>query len=296
MNNKEILEYIKSKNKRLISPIWAGDREFHFLCLHHIDFSDALGFEVYQATPTLKLVRENSIPDESTLDNIIARHEFKYSYFDKELESLEEWLKTSSTLVGGGCFGPLTVASGILGAAQLLRDIRKRPGLVKKFVEYITEFMMELAQKETQAGAQFFWIAEPLASLLSPDNFWEFSGRYLKQIFDAAEVPGFLHVCGQTLPHTEYMVKTGAQVLSIDYVTNIYECIKRVPDNVVILGNVNPSTLRFGTKEEVREECNKILDACRGFDNFVMSTGCSIMEDTPDENMEEMFRAVEEYP
>lgn len=296
MNDREILEYIKKKNKRLISPIWSGEREFQFLCLHHIEFSDALGFEIYQATPSLRLVRENSIPDEKTLDNIIVKHKFKYSYFDHEVDCLKDWIRTSSGLVGGGCFGPLTVASGIMGAAQMLRDIRKRPDFVKRFVDYITGFMTELARRELVAGGQFFWIAEPLASLLSPSNFWEFSGKYLKRIFEVAEVPGFLHVCGQTLQHTGYMVETGAQVLSIDYVTDIYKCIRMVPDNVVILGNVNPSTLRLGTKEDVRVECNEILDACRGFDNFVMGTGCSIMEGTPDENMEEMFRAVEEYP
>lgn len=293
---EKVIDYVRNKNQRLVSPIWPGRKEFNFLCMHHIDFSDALGFEIYHATPLLRLVKENSIQNEVDLKRIIEKRYFDYSFFDVEIRSLKESLKTFETPSGGGCFGPLTVASGILGIKTMMRDIVKRPQFVKDFVSYITSFMIELAERETLAGGQFFWIAEPLASLLSPKNFWDFSGVYLKKIFDAAKVPGFLHVCGSTLKHTDNMVRTGAQVLSIDYVTDIGKTIRMVPQDVVILGNIDPSTLRFGTVDDVRKECNEIMDACRGFDNFVMGTGCSIMEGTPDENMEEVFKAVKDYP
>lgn len=294
-NRREIIDYIRSSGRRLISPIWPGEMEFHFLCLHHIDFSDALGFETYQATPVLKLVRENSITDEAHLDEIIARRYFDYSYFDKELETLKEMLSVNSTPSGGGAFGPLTIASGIFGAERMLRMIAKDPGFVKKFVDYITSFIVELAEREYEAGGQFFWIAEPLASLLSPKRFWDLSGVYLERIFDAAKVPGFLHVCGQTIMHTDNMVRTGAQVLSIDYMTDIGKCIRMVPDNVCIMGNVSPITLAEGSVEDVRKECTSIMDAVKGYDNFIMSTGCSMIPGTDPANMEEMFRVTEEY-
>ena len=294
--SREIIDYIKSTNRRLISPIWPGEMEFHFLCLHHIDFSDALGFETYQATPVLRLVRENSIRDEAHLDEIIARRYFDYSYMDNEVESLKEMLRVNRTPSGGGAFGPLTIASGIFGAERMLKLVARDPYFVRKFVDYITSFIVELAEREREAGGQFFWIAEPLASLLSPKRFWDFSGIYLERIFEAAGVPGFLHVCGQTIRHTDNMVRTGAQVLSIDYMTDIGECIRMVPDNIAIMGNVSPITLAEGTVEEVRDTCISILDACRGFDNFIMGTGCSMIPGTPEENMAEMFRVTETYP
>ncbi len=291
-----IIDYIKSQNRRLISPIWPGEMEFHFLCLHHIDFSDALGFETYQATPVLKLVRENSIRDETHLDEIIERRYFDYSYMDTEVGTLKTMLKENRTPSGGGAFGPLTIASGIFGAERMLKLAARDPGFVMKLVDYITSFIIELAEREREAGGQFFWIAEPLASLLSPKRFWDLSGVYLERIFEAAGVPGFLHVCGQTIKHTGNMVRTGAQVLSIDYMTDIGECIRMVPDNVAIMGNVSPITLAEGTVKDVREETLSILDAVRGYDNFIMGTGCSMIPGTPEENMEEMFRVTESYP
>ena len=61
---EKIVDYIKQKNGRVVSLIWSGRNEFNFLCLHHIDFSEALGFETYQATPYLKLVKENAVLNE----------------------------------------------------------------------------------------------------------------------------------------------------------------------------------------------------------------------------------------
>ncbi len=104
----------------------------------------------------------------------------------------------------------------------------------------------------------FFWIAEPFASLLSPACFWEFSGKYLKEIYRSIESPGFLHVCGKTTKHTGHMVATTAQVLSIDFMTPIDECLKMVPEDVVIMGNLDPSILRYDSLEDIRRECLRI--------------------------------------
>lgn len=287
---QHIIDYIKQFDHTLVSPIWGGERVFDFLCYGHLDMSKALGFELEQATPVLTIVKENQLTTEEQLNKLIEAHAFDYSGFENEITYLQQMIEANSgRLCGGGCFGPLTVVSGIVGAERLLKMIVKTPDFVERFVAYVTDYMIELARRETEVGQDFFWIAEPLASLLAPKRFWRFSGQYLKKIYDAAGVPGFLHVCGKTTPHTPYMVETGAEVLSIDYCTDIGECIRMVDENVVIMGNVNPSTLRLGTKSEVEKEVKDILAACEGFSNFILSTGCSIMDGTPDENMQVMF-------
>ncbi len=238
----------------------------------------------------LTVVKPGQLKTKEELDELIDRRQFDYGCFEQEISYLRQMKEENPDgMNGGGCFGPLTVVSGILGAENMLRFLVKDPEMVERFVSYVADYMVELAKKETEAGEDFFWIAEPLASLLSPKNFWKFSGQYLKKIFDASQVPGFLHVCGKTIKHTEYMVRTGAEVLSIDYCTDIGECIRMVDERVVIMGNVSPNTLRLGTKQEVEEEVKGILAVCEGFPNFILSTGCSIMGETPDENMQVMF-------
>ena len=106
---------------------------------------------------------------------------------------------------------------------------------VERFVAYVTDYMVELEKRETEADQDSFWIAEPLASLLALKRFWKFSWQYLKKIYDAADVPWFLHVCGKTTQYPPYMVQLGAEVLSIDYGTNIGECIRMVDENMQVL-------------------------------------------------------------
>lgn len=285
-----VTDYLKQFEDIQVSPIWDGERLFHFLCLGHLEFSKALGFEIEQVTPVLKVVREGQLETAEQLDQLIRDRQFDENCFDQEIRFLREMEKeTGNYMKGGGCFGPLTVVSGILGAEAMLRLLVKDPGMVERFVAYVTDHMIELAKREGEEGAEFFWIAEPLASLLSPKNFWHFSGQYLKQIYEAARAPGFLHVCGKTLHHTKYMEQTGAEVLSIDSCTDIGECIRMVDERVIIMGNVSPAILWLGSRGEVEEEVEKILEACHGFSNFVLSTGCSVMEGTPQENMQVMF-------
>lgn len=287
---KKIMDYMQASEKKMVAPIGSWYSDLQFLTMGHLVISKALGFELEQATPILTVVKEGQLKTEEELDKLIEAHSFDFSPMKDELEYFHQLRKWHpDKLVGGGCFGPLTVVSGILGAENMLRWIVKKPAMVEKFVAYVTEYLIEVAKRELEEQMDFFWIAEPVASLLAPKKFWQFSGKYLKLIFEAGEVPGILHVCGQTLKHTPYMVDTGAEVLSIDYCTDLGECIRMVPKDVVIMGNVSPALLQLGTKEEVEQEVQKILDASRGFDNFILSTGCVLMEDTPDTNVQVLY-------
>lgn len=289
----KIADYVmkkeKQQGKRVVSPIWEGEKEFDFLCMGHLEMAKAMGFELQKITPVLTAVSEGQMETADQLDRLIESGFFDESYFEREATLLYRQKEHTKGLAGGGCFGPLTVVSGILGAERMLKMLVRAPEFVEKFVSYVTERMEELAELEKETGSDFFWIAEPLASLLSPEKFWQFSGQYLRKIYEKTDMPGFLHVCGKTLKHTPYMVQTGAEVLSIDSTTDIGSCIRLVDEQIVIMGNVSPAVLRYGTQYEVMEEVRRIIDVCRGFPNFVLSTGCSIMEGTPKENMQLLF-------
>ncbi len=295
MTGREMIEYLNQQEGWLVSPIWDKEKEFLFLTMPHVDFCEAMGFQSYQATDILRMIKSDSVINEEHLDEIIKKHYFDYSYFEEQLRQLEE-LKKMGGFSGGGCFGPLTVASDILGAERTLRLIIKNPGFVNKLIDYVTDFMVDLAKLEVEHGAQFFWIAEPFPSLLKPKYFWQFSGQYLKRIYDSVEVPGFLHVCGKTLYHTKYMEQTGAQVLSIDYVTDIKACIRMVGENTIIMGNVSPATLLLESDEVIDKEIMDILDGCKNYKNLIVSTGCAMMEGTPEKNMRKLFTLTEQYP
>lgn len=302
--SRQITDYLKEyrKNTGLIpvSPIWGGEKLFPFLCLDHRTIAEMLGFEVVQATPFLSTVKEGQLASKTDIDSFIACGHgsfgqgdgFSDQIIERELTYLRQMKQAESDKwIGGGCFGPLTVLSGILGIENLLRKTVREPDQVLPMLGIVTDLMKELAYAEAEAGADFFWIAEPLASVIAPKKYESFSGRWIREIYDAAGVPGFLHVCGNTDKHTPELIKCGASVLSIDSVTDIGMCISSVAEEATVMGNVSPVLLKSGSVDEVRAEVRSILKAVNGHDNFILSTGCSIIDGTPDENMNVLFES-----
>ncbi len=293
-----VANYVEQLDRRLVAPIWGGRKDFDFLCAGYLDVARALGLKVERATPLLWQVAPGQVADEDALDSLVARGDLDPWLLEGELRGLAgmrarradpacQVVAGEPGWCGGGCFGPLTVANAILGVDTLLRDTRRNPAFLHRLLDHVTRQLEGIAAAEVEAGADFFWIAEPVASLISPANYWEFCGRYLGRVFAAARgVAGFLHVCGKTTRQTADMVRTGAEVLSIDSVTDMAECLRTVGPEVVMMGNVDPALLRTGTVDDVRRAVRDLNDVCRGHANFIMSTGCSTQEGTPDENVE----------
>lgn len=295
LTGKEMISYLYQREGWVVNPIWGLEREFPFTTFLHIEFGEALGFESYQATPYIRLIRENSILNEEHLDQIIERHYFDYSYFEPEFEELER-LKKQTDFVGGGVTGPLTMAAVILGPERTAKFVKKNPKMLAKFLDYVTGFIIKLAKEEEKRGAKFFWIAEGFPTVLNPKNFEEFSGKYLKRVYDSINIPGFLHVCGPATQHIKYMEQTGAQVLSVDELTDIGKVIRMVDENTIVMGNVSCMTFFQESETVVEKEIYEVFDTCRNYKNFIVSAGCAIIDGTPEKYVRKLFDIAKTYP
>lgn len=292
---KRFIDFLYDSEKRLICPISDCEKDFSFLCMGHAAFAKALGFRTEQIRDDLEKVIDGVIENEEELDSIIEKNWLDHSYFDNEIKDLLNLRVNVSHPIGGGCFGPLSIAATLVGTERLIKLTIKNPRFVEKLVDYITRRIINLAKLEEANGMDFFWVAEPVASLISPKKFWQFSGKYLKAIFDSINQPSILHVCGKTLKHTDGMVATGAQVLSIDYLTDIEKNIRIVPKDVVIMGNVNPMLLKYGSTEEITKEVMEVNKVCKNYKNFIMSTGCAVPPGTPKENVQLMIDLTKKF-
>jgi len=119
------MDYINQYGRRMVCPIWGGPKDFDFTCMGHIEFAEAMGFKTYQATPVLRLVQENQIPDSNKLDAFFRTKGDMQHIFEAEVNQFTEMKQQNNHLHGGGCFGPLTVVSDVLGIERLLRLIVK---------------------------------------------------------------------------------------------------------------------------------------------------------------------------
>jgi uroporphyrinogen decarboxylase len=84
----------------------------------------------------------------------------------------------------------------------------------------------------------------------------------------------------------------GVSLDSRDMGVDLPAAASRVPDDVVVIGNISPTaTMRFGTPDAVRAEVDDLLHQMRKFPNFVLSTGCDLPQETPPQNIRAFMEA-----
>ena len=78
-------------------------------------------------------------------------------------------------------------------------------------------------------------------------------------------------------------------------IVNMKDMLEKMPE-AVLMGNIDPAgVLRMGTPELVREKTLALLEECKDFPNFVISSGCDMPPMTPWENIDAFFKAVGDF-
>jgi len=185
--------------------------------------------------------------------------------------------------------GPLTLACTLFGAERILLATIEEPDAVKRLLDVLAQFAIELSRAAIQAGADTITLADPAASgdLLSADQFVEFALPYEAQVFATVPVPTALHICGYTIDLMPHIGATGALAFSFEEKVEVKDA-RRLLGDVVSIGNVAPvRTLLNGDPDDVLREARKCF--ADGVD--VLAPGCAVPPLTRLENLRAMAAA-----
>lgn len=220
------------------------------------------------------------------------------------VKKLSEHFKGEVFLLGRGDQGPFSLASQIYGMENFLMDLMDEDceEKIKMLLEYCTEVCIAYHKKLLEMGAHMTSMGESTAGpdVLSPSMYEEFAMPYEKKVIDAVHKAGgliSLHICGNATGIIERMVSLGADVLEIDQKTDLWVAREATKGKCTLLGQIAPSTLYSGTKEEVSKEVKNSLDIIGGTKatRFIFGPGCALGGDTPVENVEWMIQCAQEY-
>mgnify|MGYP006272307389 CR=1 FL=1 len=275
-----------------------------------IDFDDATLAEACGAKVIYR-DDEPAVVDESDVVLKDLRDVEQLELPDPNSGRIPVWLETTKLLVdaiGDNVFvmgradqGPFTLACLLRGTSQFMMDIvTEDKELIHKVIDYCRQACVIFAKAQKDAGAHITSIGDALAgpNLISPDMFREFALQpeiaLTKEVQDYG-IPYSIHICGNTTDIISDMASTKADVLEIDYQIDIGMARKRVDDNIVLMGNVNPSDpLVFGTPEEVKEASRLVIEKCKGR-GLILSSGCAMGRKTPTANLKAMINAADQY-
>lgn len=201
-----------------------------------------------------------------------------------------------------GCMlGPFSLAGRLFGVSEALEASVLEPETMDVLLERVTDFLGRYARAFRDTGAWGVIVAEPAAGLLSPAGVGRFSAPYVRRIVEAAETPGFaviLHNCGARLVHLDRTLESGAGICHFGAPMDIVAALERVSASggggrTILGGNLDPTgVFHNGTPETVADATRALLEATRGYRNFIISSGCDIPPGTPLPNLEAFYSAV----
>ena len=173
------------------------------------------------------------------------------------------------------------------------------PEMVHLVLKKATEFLINYLQAYKDLGIDGVFMAEPLAGILSPNLCDEFSSRYVKEIVSALDDDSFLvayHNCGNnTLKMVDTILSTGCRLYHFGNAISIEQMLKLMPKDVMVMGNIDPVSLKDASKEDVIAATNALLEAVGDANNFVISSGCDIPPLAKWENIDAFMKTAQEY-
>ena len=276
-----------------------------------IDFDDA---SIAEAVGAKVIFREDepAIVDEScpVLTDLRAVYDLP---IPDPLHSgrLNEWLEATRTLVdaigdhvfvmGRADQGPFSIACLLRGTTQFMMDLlTEDEKLINDVLDYCRRVSAVFAKAQKDAGAHATSIGDALAgpNLISPDMYRQFALEHEKKLTKEVQdygIPFSIHICGDTNGIIKDMGTTGARILEVDWALDMQKARESVPEDVVVMGNVNPSfPLVSGKPSDVDEAVKHVIEVTRGKRLFV-SSGCAIGRNTPPENFKAFIAAARKY-
>lgn len=195
------------------------------------------------------------------------------------------------------CVGPATVAGNVRGVEDLLVDTYDDGDAVNELLAITTETALDFIRELAAAGAKYIYVADPVASLFSPE---EYKNRVLpchKKIF--AEMKKFgvgsrLHMCGDTSKILPYSSECGADIIDIDHAVDFKEALKSANGRCILNGNIDPVADVFSA--DAAHVKNAILSVAKSVDyaRAMFMPGCELPTKTPLENVRAIHEALKE--
>lgn len=224
---------------------------------------------------------------------------------------ISEWLEATSRLketIGDHVFimgradqGPFSIACLLRGTTQFMMDLMTEdPALIRDVLDYCRRISAIFAKAQKDAGAHATSIGDAFAgpNLISPDMYRQFALEPEKELAKEVQeygIPFSIHICGNTNGIIRDMGTTGARILEVDWMLDMKEARQTVPEDVVLMGNVDPSfPLVLGTPEQVDEAVKKLIEATGGR-RHIISSGCAMGRNTPSENFKAFINAARRY-
>jgi uroporphyrinogen decarboxylase len=259
----------------------------------------AMNIEV-QMKPNFGPYLPNPIRSQKEVDKVVVPDvSIELDYVMQAIKHTKELLNDEVPLIGFAGSPWTILCYCVQGQGSKNFDIAKsfcfsQPIAAHALLQKITDTTIAYLKAKVAAGVNAVQVFDSWGGMLAPEDYSEFSWKYIQQIIDALkdEIPviAFGKGCWFALPE---MAKSGAAALGIDWTCSGKNARYLTGGQLTLQGNFDPARL-LSPPTEITKRVHRMIDEF-GKDRYIANLGHGILPNIPLENAKAFVDAVKSY-
>lgn len=298
----EIVQTPELATEVTLQPIRRFDFDAAILFSDILVISEAMG-QPYGFADKGGIQMDFKISTESDVDRLeTGAIREKLNYVAEALPMIRSGLGDKTALIGFSG-APWTLANYMMegGSAREFNAAKSlfytEPKVFRRLMEKITGCVTEYLQMQIDTGSiDALQIFDTQGGVLAPEAFEEASGKWIRQIIEnlKGDVPVIVFSKGAAAGSREALIKTGANMLSLDWTMNLAEFRKQLPGNVGVQGNLDPIFLRTNP-EVAAAETRRILEDMKGLNGHIFNLGHGVTPESQIDCIQSVVTTIKEF-
>lgn len=222
-------------------------------------------------------------------------------YVGQILRILSKELKDRAPIIGFAG-APFTLACYAIegGGSKLFSKTKalfyEQPKVAHALMEKLTDMTINYLNYQIENGAQMVQLFDTWAGIFCPDDYAEHVFPYVQRIFAGLDkkgvVPRAYYINGGS-HHLAKMADSGADVVGLDWMSDLGQAKALIGDKVALQGNLDPNIL-FASPEVIRGKVQSILDKFGTGSGHIFNLGHGIDKNVNPDHLRAMVKAVKE--
>lgn len=260
---------------------------------------EALGNELRYPEDSMTVVTKEILNDKGNLSSLKVLDPKNDGRLPAYLEACVETKKhVSDSPVSGVIAGPWTIAVGLRGAMNILRDSVHDPDFIHEVMELTSQVTIKFTEALNEIGVGVGYSEAPAScDLISPKMYRELVFPYHKKIVDhfkEQKVGVGLHICGNANPILEDMVNTGVSNISVDSGTDLAKAAEVARGKAVLIGNVPTETFLSESKLDMKMAIEQCIKKASNDSGYLLAPGCEVPTIAPPEKIDWFMQLAKE--
>lgn len=182
----------------------------------------------------------------------------------------------------------------------ILSDMAGTNKAASMFLNMLVDLIADYACFQIESGAEMIQIFESWAHQLSPRQFADYAKPAACQVIERikAKYPDIpvIYFANGGSSYLEMQKDMPCDMISVDWSIDMEQARTILGKDVPISGNLDPSILKFGSKEQIEAAVKDCIDKAGGPGNrHLLNLGHGVMQGTPEENVKYLVDACKSY-